>query len=343
MALLWIEGFEGFGTALGGAPSPTGIVGRKYPNSTGESSMNIESGRGGTGYCVEFNLIANILQSPPLTTDSTCVLGLAWKFLLDGEVGAMCYLMDGISYGVNIMLNASGTLSVRAGSTVLGTTTNVVTVNTWYYFELKVLCNATTGTVDLYVNGSNWLTLSGVDTKAGANNYHDSFLLYGQPKPCMFDDVYFLDGTGSVNNDVLGNRKVVAISPNAAGDDSDWTPSAGSNYQNVDDGALLDEDTTYNETSTNAHQDLFNYGNLPANVSSVDGIQINTETRVTAGTMDISAVSKTGTTTDTGSAVTVTSTSYVSTVRVIEEDPDTATAWTPGGVDGAQFGVLANT
>jgi hypothetical protein len=152
-----------------------------------------------------------------------------------------------------------------------------------------------------------------------------------------------LNGSGSVNNDFLGNRKVVALNPDGAGDDTDWTPSAGSNYQNVDDGGLTDDDTTYNETSTDTHQDLYTYDDLPGDAASIDGVQVVTEVRITSGQMDISNVIKSGTTEDAGSATTITDTSWGTVNRIEEQDPDTATAWTPSGVNAAQFGILANT
>jgi hypothetical protein len=342
MALLWIEGFEGFGDTTGIAPQPTGIVARKYPVTLGEASMDVEVGRGGNGFCLEWEASSLYIQSPHLTIDATCVAGFAFQFAAP-DADEILVLYDGITVGMTLFLNFDGTIQIKRGSTVLGTSALSLFTNTWYYIEFKVLTDNAAGTADLVVNGSNWLSLSGIDTQAGANAYHTAFRLKAHGELCKFDDLYFLDGTGSVNNDILGNRKVVAIDPDGAGDDSDWAPSAGSNYQNVDDGALLDEDTTYNETSTDAHQDLFTYEDLPANVASIDGIQITNEARITAGTMDLSAVIKTGATVDAGSPVTVASTSYVTTVRVVEEDPDTASAWTPSGVDGAQFGVRANT
>jgi hypothetical protein len=59
--------------------------------------------------------------------------------------------------------------------------------------------------------------------------------------------------------------------------------------------------------------------------------------------MDIRNVVKSGTTEDAGSGITITDTSWGTVVRVVEEDPDTAVAWTPSGVNAAQFGILANT
>ncbi len=343
MALLWIEGFEGFGTGV--TPSPTGIIGRKYPVILNESSMDIVTGRGGVGYALQLTILNEYIGSPNLTTDATCILGVAVQIPNTTLLNRLFSLYDGATQGINVRVNTDGTLAVYNGPTLLGTTINALTVSTWYYIELKVLTNNSTGTVDIHVDGSDWLALTNQDTQPGANAYHTAFRL-GPPAngiSNLFDDIFFLDGSGSKNNDFLGNRKVVDLDPDGAGDSTNWTPSAGSNYQNVDDGNLTDEDTTYNETGSDAIDDLYTYGNLPAIAASVDGIQITSEARVTSGSMDLSNMIKTGTTTSPGTPETITSTSYVTTTRIEEDDPDTAIAWTPSGVDGAQFGIRANT
>jgi len=343
MALLWIEGFEGFGTSVGGAPSPAGIIGRKYPTINGESGFDIETGRDAVGYCLEIADYLSYIQSPNLTTNATCVLGVAVKVAgFPSTQRDLVALYDGATKGMNIKINPDGTLTMENSTTDLGTTVNALTVDTWYYIEFKVLTNNSTGTAEIKVNGTSWKSVTSQDTQPGANAYHTAFRL--QPPfgiTTLYDDIFFLDGSGSENNDYLGNRKVLALDPDSAGDTTDWTPSAGSNYENVDDGGLCDEDTTYNETGTSTDQDLYHYDALPASVNTVNGVQINNETRVTSGSMQLASVVKTGTTIDVGPNDTITSTTYVSAQRVVEQDPDTAAAWTKSGVDGAQFGIKA--
>ncbi len=73
--------------------------------------------------------------------------------------------------------------------------------DTWYYIELKVKCHATLGTFDLHVDGTSVLSGSGLNTKIGSHLYHDRFLLQGFYNAPIFDDLYFLDSSGSANND----------------------------------------------------------------------------------------------------------------------------------------------
>jgi len=343
MALLWIEGFEGFGSSIGDAPSPGGIVERKYARVANEYLMDIEAGRSGD-YCLEMNNDTVYIQTPHLTTDDTLVCGVAFKCSgLPTALRDFLFFYENTQVGMQLRLNTDGRIAVYNNNSLLGTTTNQLLAATWYYLEFKVLTHDSAGEFELRINNTEWLSASGVDTQPGSNAYHTAVRFSAfYTKRVYWDDVYILDSTGSANNDFLGNRSVVALDPSGAGDSTGWTPSAGSNYENVDDGGLTDEDTTYNEASSDV-DDLYGYGNLPAGASSVDGIQITTEVKVTAGTVDLSNLIKSDTTTSAGSPETITSTSYVTTTRVEEEDPHTSAAWVPADLDAAQFGIRADT
>jgi len=344
MALLWIEGFEGFGDTNGLAPQPTGIMSRKYPVIAREAFFDVETGR--NGRCIEIVPSADYFQTPFITNDDTLVCGIALNLIVGLPVSFPSNIIqfwEGANNGINIRVDTSGTISAYRGTTLLGTSALGLGSATWYYIELKVLTDNSIGTVEVRVNGAVWLNLTSQDTQPGTNAWHDAVRIGQTNATTRFDDMYVLDGSGSANNDFLGNRKVVAIDADGAGDSTNWTPSAGSNYQNIDDGEETDEDTTYNETSSDAIDDLYTYDDLPGVTASVDGLQITAETRVTAGSMDLSNMIKTGTTTSAGSPETITSTAYVTTTRIAEQDPDTAAPWTPSGVNGAQFGIRANT
>ncbi len=344
MALLWIEGFEGFGTTIGDPSYPPGVIDRKYPVANRGNYMDVQTGRNGRS--LEIHVSDDYIQSPHLTTNATCILGMAIKLPVPSSTSAIFHLYEGANLGINLRVTPAGYIECRRGTTVLGTSIIGITFNNWFYIGLKVLTNNSIGTVDVKVNGVSYLALTSQDTQPGSNAYHTAFrvgMIGASGSSTVYDDLYFLDGSGSVNNDFLGNRQVIALDPDSDGDLSDWAPSAGNNYENVDDGGLVDNNATYNETSTDAHQDLYTFEDLSSDITSVDGVQINTVLRVTTGSMDISHTIKTGTTTSQGTPETVTTTVFVTVVRVEEEDPDTLSAWTPSGVNAAQFGIKANT
>ena len=340
--LLWIEGFEGFGDTIASAPAPTGIIGRKYLSVTSESDMRIRTGRLG-GYSLHFPNSGCIMTTPVLTTNATLVVGMAIKFIsLNSSLLAFLSLYDTTTLGMNLRVSSAGELGVYRGSTSLATTSglNLVT-DTWYYIEFKVVCNNTTGSYEVRVGGSNVLSDSGLDTQAGSNAYHDRVSLRaGSSSYHYFDDLYCLDASGSSNNNFLGNMRVVAIRSDGDTTAKDWARSAGSdNYALVNE-VECDDDTTYVENDTSTEKDLYEYTAVADLANSVKGIQINTTCRETdTNSFSLQTVVKSGTTESDDTAQNIGSTSYVTKTRLLETDPDTATAWTLSGINAAQFGI----
>jgi len=341
MSLLFIDGFDNYGTSVGDAPSPTGVVSRKYPLILNESSFDVVTGRL-DAYAVRIVSTGGYFSPGALTTDATMVVGFAFKIdQFPPSDMVFLSLYDGVTLGVNFKLTTAGEIGVYRGVTLLGTTTGAsLGVGPWRYIEVKVVCSDT-GSVIVRVDEGVKLTLSSVDTKAGSNSYHTTFRFLGTSNNVLttphFDDMYCCDGSGSANNDFLGNTRVVAIRPDAAGDSTQLTPSAGANYECVDE-ELCDDDTTYVESLTVGHKDL--YGTDAALTGVILGVQVNTDCRETdASSFDLKTVCKSDTTEDADAGQAIGSTDYVTKTRVLEEDPHTSAAWVAADVNAAQFGL----
>jgi len=54
------------------------------------------------------------------------------------------------------------------------------------------------------------------------------------------DDIYLLDNTGTVNNDFLGPQMIEYVVPSGPGSLTEWNPTAGANWENVDETTVLD-------------------------------------------------------------------------------------------------------
>jgi len=340
MALLWIEGFEGFGTTVGGVPSPAGIVARKYATVDSETLLDVEAGRF-AGYGLELTSNGQRIRSVSLTTDATVVLGIAVKFTLIPTAADFILLFDDTTQGMSLRITTGGELEVRSGVVQLGITSGLGLVSgVWYYIEFKVTCNATTGSYTLRVDGSTVLSDSGVDTKSGTHDYHNIFQLYCAVGTVpTFDDLYFLDSTGSQNNDLLGNCRVEAVYPDADSGTVQWTPSTGTDHYALVDEAVCNDDTDYVEDGTTDDKDLYDYAALQYITGGIKGLQVNTQARITDATsFNLKTTCHSGTT-DSDDAGQALAASYANHRRVIELDPDTAAAWTVSGVNAAQFGV----
>lgn len=353
MSLLWIEGFEGFGNTTGAAPSPTNVFIRKGYTTNSEANLDIETGRFG-GYGLEI-ASQGWIGSPSFTmSGDTITIGFAFKSptVFYTTPYDFFWFKENTNNGVGLKVTSTGAIQVYVtadtGESV--TSTNTLAFNTWYYLELQVKLHVSAGTFELRLDDVVWAenaTAGRTFTSYSTNNMTHWSITAVRNGNWLFDDLYLLDSSGTKNNDFLGSQRVVAISPNAkVSGEFDWTPSdAGSedNYQDVDDGNQHDADSTYVETSGDGDQDLYEYSDLGSEVGDVAGVQINTDVRVTTGSMDILNVAKSSSTEDTGSATTVTSIDYLNVNRILEQDPNGSIDWTRTSINAASFGIKSAT
>lgn len=340
MALLWLDGFEGYGETVDGNPAPSGILSRKYGTIVGDTTMLTKAGRHG-GMCIYYGGSNNTIYTPSLTTHDTLIAGCGWYNFSTSDCWILTFL-DGATIGMTLRKKSGASeLQLYRGGTLVDTTVglNLHQAN-WYYVEMKIKCNTSTGTYEVRVGGKTVLSATGVNTKAASNDYHDvaGFRPVAARAP-RYDDFYICDGSGSVNNDFLGDCKIVRL--DSDGDDTtNWgtsTPSAN-HYENIDE-TETDDDTSYLEESTSTTLDLFDYEDV-SGLGTIHGVQLSTECRDTdANTFSIITPIESGGNQYDDSVQSIGTTNYVTKMRVAGTDPDTASLWTLGGINAAKFGI----
>ena len=205
MSLLWVEGFESFGTTT--AATATGIS-SKYLQVVAESNYTVRPGRV-SGQACRIGTGGSILGFPYLGTISTVIVGFG--FLQDAftaEAAIVGFVDDfgGQFRQIEIDIETTGKLKVYRGVNqvnLLGTTSTALTASTWTYVEIKITFHPTAGTVDIWFNGSNVLSLTGQNTRQSSNNQMTHFELIGSSFSAdhtTFDDLYVCDTNGSINN-----------------------------------------------------------------------------------------------------------------------------------------------
>lgn len=252
----------------------------------------------------------------------------------------ICQLIDTSTIQLSLSIDAIGRLVVSNGSgTVLGTSAPVINLNVWHYIEFQATINNTTGTYEVRVDMTNVLSGTGADTQNSANASANIVKLTSTQTGTHFADFYCNDATGSApNNTFWGDTRIQPLLPSGAGATTQWTPSAGSNFQNVDD-ATPDGDTTYNSSSTLNQVDTYAYSNLTPTAGTVFAVQVLTYARKDdAGTRSIAPVIRHSGTDHVGTTQSL-STSYQYHAEIHEENPGTAAAWTIAEVNAAEFGV----
>lgn len=250
---------------------------------------------------------------------------------------------------VGLFINGSAQIEARrnvgvgntSAGTLLGTSTNTLSSNTWYFIELVVTVHNSAGVVQVWVNGTktNWIDLTGVDSQQTGNAYSNSVGLgYQSGQNLDIDDVHTISGTGGTVTARLGDVKCVAALPDADGATNDFTRSTGASNFGVVDEAAPNGDTDYNESTNIGDIDLYGFANL-ANVGVIYGVNVmtfNKKTDVT--TADVQNVARIGSTNYLGTQRAL-ATSYGYNVDLHETSPATSAAWTAAEVNGAQFGA----
>jgi len=340
MALRWIEGFEGFGS-LSGVALDTEME-KKYTEVLMTSVCTLVTGRGG-GSALNIGNNQSFYFSKTLDEQPTWIIGFAFRTpaAFSGTNRVMVQIRDGGPAGTLQMAlwSKSDGLMVSRGSTELENNTGLFSTNTWYYIEFKTTINAA-GSYYVNVGEVEVMSDTGVDTMESANAYADNISFYNTEGTPYYDDIYILDATGSLNNDFLGEMKVLLLLPESDTASIDWTPSAGTdNYALVDENPS-NEDTDYIETDTATNTDLYNYEDLTGVDQTVYGIQINTQARVTdASAKDLQNVAYSVTTLSPSATLSVTDTSFKTFSSIEETDPATGALWLAAAVNAAQFGV----
>jgi hypothetical protein len=224
--------------------------------------------------------------------------------------------------------------------TLLGSASPVpLQVGTWTYIELRMKCDNSAGTCVVRQNGIERLNLTGLDTMLTATALTRVALgAYGNLVIANIDDLVVMDLNGSVNNAFLGDVTISALYPNGVGTTSGWTPSAGSNYQNVDE-ATPNDDTDYNSASTLLAKDTYAMQNCMAG-ADIKAVQILAAVRkAQEGPGKIKLVTRSASTDYDGAEQSLGGTTYSYLREIREVDPATSQPWTESGWNAAEVGL----
>jgi len=245
--------------------------------------------------------------------------------------------IDGSTVHLDLRYDSSKRLQVTRNGTVLATDTAVAVLGVWYHIQMLATIDDTVGAYDVRVNGVSILSATNVDTRNAGNASSDRVAFSGSAGGMRIDDVIILNTSGSVNNALPGDCRILTTFPTGAGATTNFTPSAGSNWQNVDDNPSND-DTDYNADSTPGDIDLYTR-NAVTVTGSVLAVKHSILTRKDdAGLRQVAGLCRSGSTNFVGSTQTLGS-SYAYTNELYETDPNTSAAWTQTNLNNAQFGV----
>lgn len=261
------------------------------------------------------------------------------RFKLSGAVAANADLIRFQESGVlhlTVQVTPTGQLQVtRGGVTVLGSPSapNLVQAGVYVFIELGGTIHDSTGSATVRLNGADLITVTNQDTRNGGTGVVDDIRFLGGISGSKAHDYYINDSTTAQNNTFAGDRRVDYLPPNAAGNYSQWTPSAGSNFQNVDD-TDPDDDTTYNETDVANEKDSYQHAALSSLVvEDINSVIMHCIVRKNdAGSRTLRHGVRSNTTEEVSSFIAL-ATGFEYRQREYGLDPHTSAAWTKANVD----------
>jgi hypothetical protein len=302
---------------------------------TGPATISTSSGNGRHGssslrVAATSNGLA-ALTSGIFAASSHVVFGFSRQ--IDSGSGTSTFIFrNSTTTLITVTIASTGVVSVTLGSTTYNSTN---AVSTDAYIEIGIIIG-NSGSLEVRVNGSNagWLNLSGVDTQPGADTTINNVQFRWQGASvgtADHDDLYITYGD---ELKWLGDIRVDALALTADSTPQDWTPDTGNAWERLNNASA-----GYITGTTLDDESLFALADYTPQTTAIHGVQVSAHARKTdAGSRSMAIEVKSDTTTDVGDTIALgdTTTEYR---QVWLTDPDTAAAWTDGGLDALEIGV----
>lgn len=337
MSLILTEGFE------------DGVQSSRWNYGAWNNPGDVAYGRNGKGGNLQSgdNLGYNI---PVADQHDTLIIGFAKRTTAYHNSGSAnywgFYSDDGATAHVRFQWAINtGQLSCWYGPTAAGVIYDFLP-NVWYYVEFKARLHDTLGFVEVRVNGNVVFSVTGVDTKNGGTKTVFDHWRFSTSnispvrRHTNIDDLYMMNGAGSVNNDFLGDIAIETLFPNGNGDSSDFV---GSDGNSVDNYLLVDEAvpdyTDWVGGSTVGAKDLYEMQNPVRTSGPVFGAIITAFTvNGDSGPRSLRTIAKKGSTVANGGSTALVTTPSIQR-QVIEEDFDTGGQLTIADIQALQVGA----
>jgi hypothetical protein len=272
---------------------------------------------------------------------TTIYFGIAFKQVQAGTPAAatgeplMRFKDESSVAQINICVTAAFALNVYRGTTLLGSTSDgVIEYNQWAYLEGKITIDNAAGEVTLKIGGTQVLSLTSQDTKAGSDYIRKLMInaIYSD-LTVYWDDLYVDDSQFN------GDCQVKTFMPDSDSvTHTDFERSTGSNDYECVDETIANDDTDYIKSSTSGH--ISTFGITTGSLNTVKGIQVVNRVRTTsAGVRKIKSIVRSNGADYQGSESAALSGTYLCDNDRWDTDPDDSNPWTQTKLEAAEFGL----
>lgn len=342
MSIINFGGFEGL-NALTDIPGSFTNFGNAVPVLTSTARTGSFAARSG-GARADGNFVI-----PFGASYNRVIIGCAFRMDDNYTTGIIALALNNTMQVGLAYVSPTGELEIYRGASNLAVTSTqpIAAQAVWNYLELDATISTTVGTATAWINGVQVLNVSGVNTaNAGGTTANQIMFFPNGPNATVFsyiDDWYAVDptdATGQVTR--IGDVAVRPVTVSSAGTFTQFTPSTGSNFQNVDE-IPTNNDTDYNEDNVVGHIDTFTMTDIPTVNSNVYAVKtIAVARKADPGARTVKLVTRSGGTNYFSSSKSPGS-SYARIESFRETDPNGDVAWTPNSVNAVELGYELDT
>lgn len=356
MALLWMDGFDHYGSGAAGRLAMLDGVWAEISSNWTPTATNSRTGTAalrGSSF-TGAQVIRRVLGG------AKTVVGVGGAFYLNVLPAAnlavkLCDFRDAANaIQVIIFVDSTGTVSAYRGDgvTLLGTSASpAVVASAYQHAECKVVFSQTVGSVEVRINGVTVLSLTGQDTVASALVECSQVSVFGTkntPTNVLtldIDDVFAWDDSGTLNNDFLGDRRVRTLFPDADTATEDWVATGATDGFDCIHDAAPDNETTYISAAPLTGSpptpltSIYGLQDPPAGAGAIAAVQTYVRMRKTeAGVTDVQ-VSMLSSGDESAGADHAITEAYTYWMDVHELNPNTGTVWSEASLSAAQLQI----
>lgn len=177
----------------------------------------------------------------------------------------------------SIRMNGIGQLLIYVGTNLKATGTLMLAKNAWYLIEIHVKEHASTGLVEVRVDGNDPDVSWSGNTIVGAGTFDNILLEHNSATGSIYyDDIAVNDTAGGVDDSWCGDGHYTKMIPDGAPTKA-LTPTSGTDNYDMVDEFPADGDTTYVEGSVVDTEDV--YSLTACGLTAVNITRIFTEAR----------------------------------------------------------------
>lgn len=336
--LRWFDGFDSYPSAdLVGLYNIVGTGGgttfQTVPSIGRFGSGAVRGGGAGGG-----EVLAKFFAGQP-----TWVVGVAFKFNIAGKASRLITLQALGQPQVELWMTVDNILRVTSadGVHVLGTGTTSLLSNTFYFLEFKATIG-TAGSFQARIGGRDEIALSAGNTDPLGLGVATRVVLWADQfqLTMTYDDLYICDGTGTANNDFLGDMRVEDLHPVSAGAHADYAFTGAASATAAVNEVAEDGDTSYVHSETVGDKQTYLFGPLSSAPTAVAGVQLSLVARKDdAGVRALAPVFRAAGADHAAGLIPLTD-SYGYATYVAENNPASGLPWTGDEVDAIEAGFV---